>query len=115
MAEVDLAYPELRIAIEIDGKVHLQPEVRERDLPRQNDLVLLGWTVLRFTWTRYTTRPASVVAEVRAGSRRRAGGDPPLTTPAKARACVEQDAWRLGTTHARSSGPSLCRAKTPGV
>jgi hypothetical protein len=66
VAEVDLAYPELRIAIELDGKVHLQPEVWERDLPRQNDLVLLGWTVLRFTWNRSTNRPASVVAEVRA-------------------------------------------------
>ena len=66
VAEVDLAYPELRIVIELDGKVHLLPEVRERDLPRQNDLVLLGWTVLRFTWARYADRPASVVAEVRA-------------------------------------------------
>jgi very-short-patch-repair endonuclease len=65
VAEVDLAYPELRIAIELDGRVHLQPDVWERDLPRQNDLVLLGWTVLRFTWNRYTSRPASVVAEVR--------------------------------------------------
>jgi hypothetical protein len=66
VAEVDLAYPDLRIAIELDGKVHLQPEVWERDLPRQNDLVLLGWTVLRFTWNRYRSRPSSVVAEVRA-------------------------------------------------
>ena len=66
VAEVDLAYPDLRIAIEIDGRVHLEAEVRERDLPRQNDLVLSGWIVLRFTWSRYRTRPASIVAEVRA-------------------------------------------------
>jgi len=71
VAEVDLAYPHLRIAIEIDGRVHLEDHVRERDLPRQNDLVLSGWIVLRFTWARFRDRPASIVAEVRAAIRAR--------------------------------------------
>jgi very-short-patch-repair endonuclease len=71
VAEVDLAFPELRIAIELDGSAHLERDVRERDLPRQNDLVLLGWTVLRFTWKRFTERPESVIAEVREAIRRR--------------------------------------------
>jgi hypothetical protein len=66
VAEVDLAYPELWIAIELDGMVHLQHDVREKDLPRQNDLVLAGWTLLRFTWQRFTQRPESLLAEVRA-------------------------------------------------
>jgi very-short-patch-repair endonuclease len=66
VAEVDLAYPELKIAIELDGSVHLLPDVHERDLPRQNDLVLEGWTVLRFTYRRVQLRPELVVAEVRA-------------------------------------------------
>jgi hypothetical protein len=66
VAEVDLAYPELKIAIELDGAVHLERDIRERDLPRQNDLVLIGWTVLRFTWDRFVQRPASVVAEIKA-------------------------------------------------
>lgn len=66
VAEVDLAYPRLRIAIELDGSVHLEDEVRERDLPRQNDLVLSGWTVLRFTWRRFRDQPERLVAEVRA-------------------------------------------------
>ena len=65
VAEVDLAYPERKIAIEADGPVHLEEEVRERDLPRQNDLTLLGWDVLRFTWQRYISRPERIVAEVR--------------------------------------------------
>ncbi len=65
VAEVDLAYPDLRIAIEPDGSSHLERDVRERDLPRQNDLVLLGWIVLRFTWKRLTERPESVIAEIR--------------------------------------------------
>jgi very-short-patch-repair endonuclease len=71
VAEIDLAYPDLKIAIELDGSVHLQPEVRERDLPRQNDLVLLGWTVLRFSWKRFVDRPDLVVAEIRAALRAR--------------------------------------------
>lgn len=66
VAEVDLAYPHLRIAIELDGKVHLQPEVREQDLMKQNDLVLAGWTVLRFSYERYRRNPNGVIAEIRA-------------------------------------------------
>ena len=69
VAEVDLAYPRLRIAIELDGGHHLEPEVREQDLRKQNDLVLCGWTVLRFTWDRFRLRPDLVVAEVRAALR----------------------------------------------
>ena len=70
VAEVDLAYPALRIAIELDGRVHLDEEVRELDLPRQNDLLLSGWIVLRFTWRRFQQRPDSIVAEVRDARRR---------------------------------------------
>lgn len=71
VAEVDLAYPDLKIAIELDGRIHLDPDVYERDLPRQNDLILEGWTVLRFTWRRLQERPESIVAEVRAARRLR--------------------------------------------
>jgi very-short-patch-repair endonuclease/predicted transcriptional regulator of viral defense system len=66
VAEVDLSYPWLKIAVELDGAVHLDADVRERDLPRQNDLVLLGWTVLRFSWKRVRERPDLVIAEIRA-------------------------------------------------
>jgi hypothetical protein len=66
VAEVDLAYPELRIAVELDGRVHLREDVWERDLPRQNDLVLLGWTVLRFSWARFSRDPDRVINEIRA-------------------------------------------------
>ena len=70
VAEVDLAYPRLRIAIELDGRVHLEDAVREADLPRQNDLVLEGWTVLRFTWRRFREHPERVVEEILAAIRR---------------------------------------------
>lgn len=65
VAEVDLAYPPLKIAIECDGSVHLIEEVRDRDLEKQNELVLLGWQVLRFGWNRTRTRPDRVVVDVR--------------------------------------------------
>lgn len=77
VAEVDLAYPALKVAIELDGLVHLERDVRERDLKRQNDLVLAGWTVLRFTWERFVQRPDLVVAEIRAA--RRSGASTPAS------------------------------------
>lgn len=69
VAEVDLAYPERRIAMECDGDIHLEKDVHERDLPRQNDLILLGWTVLRFTSDRYRFKPDTIVRDARAALR----------------------------------------------
>jgi len=66
LAEVDLAYPHLKIAIELDGGVHQRRDVFERDRPRQNRLVLEGWIVLRFTWDAFRDRPNDIVAAVRA-------------------------------------------------
>lgn len=65
VAEIDLAYVDLRIAIEVDGTVHLREDVWNEDLPRQNFLVLEGWTILRFNRDRILDHPELVVAEVR--------------------------------------------------
>jgi very-short-patch-repair endonuclease len=47
---VDLALPELRIAIEYDGReVHERDDVFVKDRRRQNALVAAGWVVLRFS------------------------------------------------------------------
>jgi hypothetical protein len=47
---VDLAYPDLRIAIELDGWAHHGTRgAFDHDRERGNDLELAGWTVLRFT------------------------------------------------------------------
>lgn len=47
---VDLAFPELRIAVEYDGReVHDRADVFTSDRRRQNALVAEGWVVLRFT------------------------------------------------------------------
>ncbi|MGH3823227.1 MAG: endonuclease domain-containing protein [Pseudonocardiaceae bacterium] len=63
---VDLAFPLQRVAIEVDGWAwHVDADRFIDDRRRQNTLVNLHWTVLRFTWHDLTGRPDGVVAEVR--------------------------------------------------
>ncbi len=71
VAEVDLAYPELHLAVELDGSVHRQVEPWERDHVKLVELDALGWTVLPFTWRSYVERPDWLVARVRAALDRR--------------------------------------------
>lgn len=50
VARVDFAYPEAKLAIEIDGyRWHAGNDAWQRDRRRNNELSRLGWTVLRFT------------------------------------------------------------------
>jgi very-short-patch-repair endonuclease len=50
VARPDLVYPDLQLAIELDGdRYHAGKAQRRADLDRQNRLVLAGWTFLRFT------------------------------------------------------------------
>jgi very-short-patch-repair endonuclease len=66
IARVDAAYPDIKLAIEVDGyQHHASPEAFQRDRTRQNRLVALGWTVLRFTWGDVVQRPAMVAATIR--------------------------------------------------
>jgi REase_MTES_1575 len=61
---IDLAYPELKIAIEIDGwEYHSSRSAFDDDRNRANDLVVAGWHVLRFT---SSMGDAQAVATVRA-------------------------------------------------
>ena len=70
VGRVDARYPELKLAIEVDGfEHHSTPEAFQRDRTRQNELVALGWTVLRFTWHDVVHRPAQVAQTIRAGDR----------------------------------------------
>lgn len=66
MAYFDLAYPELRIAIETEGRIHLREDVHERDHARRNQLLIGGWLVLHFTYYDVTRRPQYVIDTVRA-------------------------------------------------
>lgn len=64
---IDLALPRQRVAIEVDGWAwHVNADRFVGDRRRQNALVNLQWTVLRFTWHDLAARPEDVVAEVRA-------------------------------------------------
>ena len=66
LAEVDFAYPEVRLAIEVDGfNVHGTPRAMAKDFVRQNGLVPYGWHVLRFTWWQVTHEPGTVSATIR--------------------------------------------------
>lgn len=63
---IDMAYPELRIAIEADRfAVHGTRPAFEGDRARQNRLVLAGWQVLRFTWRQVGREPDWVVDQLR--------------------------------------------------
>jgi very-short-patch-repair endonuclease len=62
---VDVAIPSRRIAIEVDGMAyHVDVDRFRRDRAKQNALVALGWTVLRFTWADLTERPGYVIATI---------------------------------------------------
>jgi very-short-patch-repair endonuclease len=66
VARLDLAYPLLKLAIEVDGyAAHASPDAFQRDRTRQNRLVALGWTVLRFTWADVVGSPLAVAAAIR--------------------------------------------------
>lgn len=65
VARVDLAFPAQRLALEYDGRdVHQRDDVFTHDRRRQNALVALGWTVLRFTAADLRGRSPGVVAQV---------------------------------------------------
>lgn len=64
---LDIAFPAVRLAIEIDGWAwHSSAERFRADRRRGNRVALAGWTVLRFTWDDLVHRPDIVVAQVRA-------------------------------------------------
>lgn len=62
---LDRAWPEARVAVELDGaRHHTSPEDRERDLARDTALAALGWVVLRFTYAQVLRDPAGVRAKI---------------------------------------------------
>jgi very-short-patch-repair endonuclease len=67
---LDFAWPELMLAGECDGLVgHLRRLPWDDD--RQNQLVLAGWLVLRFTWRQLIDAPDQIVAQLAEAHRRR--------------------------------------------
>ena len=65
VAQVDLAYPSHRVAIELDSaRWHDNRESFIQDRRRRNEITLAGWTVLNFTWSDYASSPAALCATV---------------------------------------------------
>jgi predicted transcriptional regulator of viral defense system len=59
---IDLAYPELKVAIEVDGwDYHRTRTAFDADRARENDLVAEGWRMLRFTSLSVPSEIARVV------------------------------------------------------
>ncbi|MEH1015147.1 DUF559 domain-containing protein [Micromonospora sp. CPCC 206060] len=71
VARVDLAWPELKVAVEYDGTWHADTEQFHRDRRRLNRLLGEGWLVLHVTGKRLREDFAGVLAEVRAALRSR--------------------------------------------
>jgi very-short-patch-repair endonuclease len=62
---LDMAYPELKIAVEYDGGQHLKPARARRDLRRQAYLTAAGWTVVRFAASVVLYEPWKIPADLR--------------------------------------------------
>ena len=70
VAQVDLAYPDRRVAIELDSRLwHLNRVSFDRDPERRNRLTIVGWTVLNFTWSHYANDQRALCAMVAAACR----------------------------------------------
>jgi hypothetical protein len=66
IARVDLAYPELRVAIEYDSeRWHSGRRPRESDLERRNRLTALGWHVVHVTGTELAAGAPTAIAALR--------------------------------------------------
>jgi hypothetical protein len=62
---VDFAWPEQRLFVECDSMLaHSTPEQLQSDLRRQNDLLGLGWSLLRFSHWDIVDRPDTVLAAI---------------------------------------------------
>ncbi len=58
-----------KVAIETDGwAFHSDQEDFQHDRVRQNNIALLGWQVLRFTWLDLTEYPQRVIAVIRSAT-----------------------------------------------
>ena len=63
---IDLAYPDIKLAIELDSySWHLNRKAMDSDRERDNALQMLGWVVLRFTWAMLRFDPGYVRQTIR--------------------------------------------------
>lgn len=64
--KVDVGFRGPKVAVEVDGfAFHSGPAEFQIDRERQNNIALLGWQVLRFTWLDLTEYPQRVLTVIR--------------------------------------------------
>jgi very-short-patch-repair endonuclease len=71
----DVAYEEYGVVVELDGRLHLDPGRRWRDMDRDNRAALRAETTLRYGWLDVTSRPCQVAAQVVTAQRRSGRAD----------------------------------------
>lgn len=71
---LDVAFPEAKLAVEHNGRRHLDPEQALRDLAREAALAAAGWKIIRFSARIVLGNPEILVATTRAELRRRTLG-----------------------------------------
>jgi hypothetical protein len=95
-AEVDCAWPEQRLIVELDGRqFHDTADAFEQDRARDRRLAAAGWRVVRVTWRQLTERPEGLEADLRR-----------LLTPGRAPAPRARSRPRSGSRPGPSSGRS---------
>jgi Uncharacterized protein conserved in bacteria len=63
---IDLAFPEAKVAVEVDGWAwHVDVERFRTDRRKGNAVTRGGWDLLRFTWHELDGDPAGVIAQIR--------------------------------------------------
>jgi len=67
IARVDFAYPAASVAIELDSeRYHMDRITFRGDRRKQNQAVVIGWTLLRYTWWDVVEEPWRVCNEITA-------------------------------------------------
>jgi hypothetical protein len=65
--ELDLAWPQWKVDLELDGRDHVaRMRTARRDRRRDRILGRHGWTIPRFTWADYLEDPVGMIAEIAA-------------------------------------------------
>jgi very-short-patch-repair endonuclease len=74
IARLDMAYPPLKLAMEYDGRGHLEAWQQTSDARRLNLREAAGWSVLRFTASDVLRAPDAMATQVRDAIRHRSRG-----------------------------------------
>lgn len=78
--KIDIAYPGLKVAVEVDGNSHMLLTRQAQDAKKDTFLSGRGWTVLRFSNAAVMERLAECVATVESTTSRLLGRTPTSST-----------------------------------